>query len=59
MKQSKMFTLLMAMGVTAFISCNNSADTAATNEDSANNMAGTSTTTGDYAAKADEIEKNS
>ncbi len=59
MKQSKIFTLLLTMGVTAFISCNNSADTTATSEDSANNTTGTSTTTGDYAAKADEIEKNS
>ena len=49
----------MAFGAVAFISCNNSADTAATDEDSADRIENTATTTGDYAAKADEIENNS
>ena len=49
----------MAFGAVAFISCNNSADTTATNEDSSDRIENTATTTGDYAAKADEIENNS
>ena len=59
MKQNKLFTLLMAMGIAAFISCNNSADTAANEDSTANNTANSTTSTGDYSAYADEIEKNS
>lgn len=58
MKHNKIFSLLLALGVVAFISCNNSADTAA-NEDSTSNTANTTTSTSDYSAYADEIEKNS
>jgi hypothetical protein len=61
MKQNKIFTLLMALGVAAFVSCNNSSDTTADNSDStgANSTAGSSTSTSNYSAYADEIEKNS
>jgi hypothetical protein len=61
MTQNKIFTLLMAFGVAAFLSCNNSADTTANNSDStaANSAAGSSTSTSNYSAYADEIEKNS
>jgi hypothetical protein len=61
MKQNKIFTLLMAFGVAVFMSCNNSADTTANNGDStgANTTTGSSTSTSNYSAYADEIEKNS
>jgi hypothetical protein len=61
MKQNKIFTLLMALGVAAFVSCNNSSDATADNSDSlgTNSTAGSSTTTTNYSAYADEIEKNS
>jgi hypothetical protein len=61
MKQKKIFTLLMAFGIAAFVSCNNSSDTAANNDDSSglNSTADNNTSTGDYAAHADQIEKNS
>jgi hypothetical protein len=61
MKQYKIFTLLMALGVAAFMSCNNSSDTTADNADStgANSTAGNNTSTSNYSAYADEIEKNS
>ena len=61
MKQNKIFTLLMALGVAAFVSCNNSSDTTADNSDStgANSTAGSSTSSSNYSAYADEIEKNS
>jgi hypothetical protein len=61
MKQNKIFTLLMALGVAAFVSCNNSSDATADNSDSlgTNSTAGSSTTTTNYSAYADEIERNS
>ncbi|HTM93920.1 MAG TPA: hypothetical protein VL095_15975 [Flavisolibacter sp.] len=61
MKQNKIFTLLMALGVTAFISCNDSSDTTADNADStgATNTAEVNTSASNYSAYADEIEKNS
>ncbi|MBO9683030.1 MAG: hypothetical protein J7502_10250 [Flavisolibacter sp.] len=61
MKQNKIFTLLMALGVAAFVSCNNSSDATADNSDStgAYSTAGNSTSTTNYSAYADEIEKNS
>jgi len=51
----------MVFGVAAFISCNNSSDTTADNNDSteANGIAGSNTSTSNYSAYADEIEKNS
>lgn len=51
----------MAFGLAAFVSCNNSSDTAANNDDSSelNSTVSNSTSTGDYAAHADQIEKNS
>lgn len=50
----------MALGFAALISCNNSADTSASNSDStSNSMAGGNTSTSNYSAYADEIEKNS
>lgn len=61
MKQNKIFILLVTLGVTAFISCNNSSDTTADNNDSigGNATVATHTSTGNYSAYADEIEKNS
>jgi hypothetical protein len=61
MKQREMFTLMMALGLAAFTSCNNSADTTASNDDSTevNSTANTSTSSGDYSAYADKIEQNS
>jgi hypothetical protein len=60
MKQYKIFTLLMALGLTAFVSCNNSSNTTAENSDSTRtNMSGSNTSSSDYSAYANEIEKNS
>jgi hypothetical protein len=61
MTQNKIFTLLMALGVATFVSCNNSSDTTADNSDStgATSTAENSTSTSNYSAYADEIEKNS
>lgn len=52
---------MMALGATAFVSCNNSSDATADNNDStaANSTVATNTSTGNYSAYADEIEKNS
>lgn len=60
MKQNKIFTLLMAFGTVAFISCNNSSDSTANNDSTETNAtAVNNTSSGDYSAQADEIEKNS
>jgi hypothetical protein len=60
MKQNKIFVLLMALGVTAFLSCNNSSDTTANNDSTGvNTTASNNTSTSNYSAYADEIEKNS
>jgi hypothetical protein len=67
----KMLTLVMALGSIAFVACNNSSDTSASNNDSTNrdslnnanattgSTANTDTSTTSNAAYADEIEKNS
>jgi hypothetical protein len=60
MKQNKIFVLLMALGVTAFLSCNNSSDATANNDSTdINSTASGNTSTSNYSAYADEIEKNS
>jgi hypothetical protein len=60
MKQYKIFNLLMALGLMAFVSCNNSSNTTAENSDSTGtNISGSNTSSGDYSAYANEIEKNS
>jgi hypothetical protein len=61
MKQNKIFTLLMVFGIAAFVSCNNSSDTTAGNADSTgtNSTVINNTSTSNYSAYADEIEKNS
>lgn len=59
MKQNKIFTLLMALGIIVFASCNNSTDSTASNEDSTGTNNTTATSSGDYAAYADRIEQNS
>jgi len=60
MKQNKIFTLLTALGFSVLISCNDSSNTTANNEDSTGvNNAGSNTSTGNYSAHAEEIEKNS
>jgi hypothetical protein len=60
MKQNKIFLPLMALGVTVFLSCNNSSDTTANNDSTGvGNMASSNTSTSNYSAYADEIEKNS
>lgn len=57
MKQYKVFSLLMAFGLAALMSCNNSSNTTASNNDSTQSINNSSS--GDYAAYADQIEKNS
>src|SRR5215212_4357760 len=66
MKQSKFFSLLAAGILFGFTACNNSSETAATSDslntstDTSNlGSAGTSTSSSDYAAYADNIEKTS
>lgn len=61
MKQNTIFSFLMALGFAALVSCNNSSNTTANNKDSLGTTVtdNTSTSTGDYSAYADEIEKNS
>lgn len=59
MKQNKVFTLLVAFGLIAFASCNNSTDSTASNEDSIGTNNTTATSSDDYAAYADRIEQNS
>jgi hypothetical protein len=61
MKQSKFFTLLMAFGLATIVSCNNSTNTTSENSDSTGkeNMSGSNSSTSNYAAYADQIEKNS
>ena len=64
MKQNKIFTLLMALGVAGFMSCNDtskneaSTDTTNNNTTATDNSANTATSTNDYSAFADEIESN-
>ncbi len=61
MKQNKILSFAMALGVAALASCGNDANTTADNADStaANTTVNTNTSTGDYAAYADELETNS
>jgi hypothetical protein len=61
MTQSRIFTLLMAFGAVAVLSCNNSSTTAMNSNDSTGDRttANTRTSTGDYSAYADQIERNS
>src|SRR5688500_14144665 len=63
MKKNKIFGLLAAAGIVlGFTACNNSSDGTATNDTVNTTLdptAGTATTTTDYAAFADSIERNS
>ena len=64
MKKNSILSLVMALGLSAFVACNDESKTAETN-DTANlttttpDNTTTTTSTGDYSAYADEIEKNS
>ena len=63
MKKNLFFTLMIAAAF-SFTACNNSGDNGTASGDSVNNATdnsavNTQTSTGDYAAMADEIEKNS
>jgi hypothetical protein len=63
MKQNKIFTLLLALGVAGFMSCNDDSKTGASTDTTTNNTTAadnnTATSTNDYSAYADEIETNS
>lgn len=64
MKKNHFFTFLIAALAFAFTACNNSGENSTASEDTLNNAGDNSavnsqTSTGDYAAFADEIEKNS
>lgn len=62
MKQNKFFGLLLGLGFTALVSCNDSANTTSDTNDTGNttgNTTNTNTSTSDNSAYADEIEKNS
>jgi hypothetical protein len=61
MKKNKMFTVFTALGFAALLSCNNTSDTTAVNEDtsSGNGTVTSNTSTADNTAYADEIEKSS
>lgn len=61
MKKSKLFTFLMAGLAFAFTACNDSADNTEASADSlnTNTAVNAETSTGDYSAYAEEIEKNS
>jgi hypothetical protein len=65
MKQSKFFSLLAAAIVFGFVACNNSSDGATTGDttntagDTTGATSSAATSTTDYAAFADDIEKNS
>jgi hypothetical protein len=62
MKKYSIFNLVAALGLMAFVSCNDSSKTANTNDTSnttTDNTANTATSTSDNTAYADEIEKNS
>ena len=62
MKHTKFFALLLGVGLSTLVACNNDSNTTAENNDTANSSANnntTNTSTNDYSAYADEIEKNS
>jgi hypothetical protein len=62
MKKYSIFNLVAALGLMAFVSCNDSSKTANTNDTTgtpADNTANTATSTSDNSAYADELEKNS
>ena len=64
MKKYSILNLVAALGLVAFVSCNDSSKTADANDtantaNTDNTAANTSTSTGDYSAYADELEKNS
>src|SRR5689334_22505847 len=71
MKKNKLVSLVMAGVAFGFVACNNSSDTAATDADSANNTTANAgdtssmpntaanTSTNDYSAFADSVERNS
>jgi hypothetical protein len=61
MKQNKIFALVFTIGFFAFLSCKNSTSTTSNNDDSTGitGSAGGNNSTGDYAAYANDIEKNS
>jgi hypothetical protein len=63
MKKNRFFTLLIACFAFAFTACNNSGENTTASGDSLNpadnSAVNTETSSGDYAAFADEIEKNS
>src|SRR5215216_1255333 len=59
MKKNKIFGLLATTIVFSLAACNDSGKTGNTNADSSNASVTTNTSTGNYAAQADEFEKNS
>lgn len=61
MKQNRIFTFLATLGIVALVSCNDTSETKAVNEDTTgtNTTAETNISTSDNSAYADEIEKNS
>ena len=66
MKRNRLLSLLAAGLALGFVACNDSADTTAGNPDSINNTgttadntAGAASSSGDYSAFADDLEKNS
>lgn len=64
MKKNQFFTLLIAGSALAFTACNNSGENSTASEDTLNNTmnnsaVNTESSSGDYSAFADEIEKNS